>query len=141
MPACVPETAVATSEPLPARSALDQLGEAEVEDLEVAVARQHQVLGLQVAVDDAVGVGAREGARRLRGEVEELAERQRLVRERLAQRAALHQLHRDVEGALLVADVEHRHDVRVVERRGGARLALEALAAVLASRRARAGAA
>ena len=118
--------------PAPVGLRLDQLGEAEVQDLQVAVARQHQVLGLQVAVDDAVRVRAGEGARRLRGELEELAQRQRLLRERLAQRAALHELHRDVERAGLVADVEHRHDVRVVERRRGAGLALEALAAVLA---------
>ena len=71
---------------------------------------------------------------RLRGELEQLAQRQRLLPERLAQRAALDQLHRDVERAAFVADVVHRHDVRVVERRGGAGLALEALAAVCVRR-------
>ena len=54
---------------------LHELGEAEVEDLEVPVARDHEVVGLQVAVDDAVGVGAGEAARRLHGQVEDPARR------------------------------------------------------------------
>ena len=44
----------------------------------------------------------------------------------LAQRLALEQLRDDVRRAVSRADVEDREDVRMVERRGGARLLLEA---------------
>ena len=46
-----------------------------------------------------------------------------LAREAVAQRAAGHELHRDVRVPVDLADVVHRDDVGVVERRGRARLA------------------
>lgn len=46
----------------------------------------------------------------------------RLVRH-LRERAAAHEFHRDIDEAALVADRERRHDRRVGERRGRARLA------------------
>ena len=60
------------------RRRLGQLGQAEVEDLDVAVLRDHQVLGLQVAMDDARGVSLGEAFGDLGGEVEEAPSRQRL---------------------------------------------------------------
>ena len=47
---------------------LRQLGQAEVEDLDAPVPGDEQVLGLQVAVDDALVVGGGEPAGDLRGE-------------------------------------------------------------------------
>jgi hypothetical protein len=107
------------------RVGLVQLREAEVEDLDEVVARDHQVLGLQVAVDDPDAVGARESFRCLRGEAERpLREHRPRVQQR-AQRVALDQLHRDVGDAVALADVVDRDDVRVVERAGRARFGLE----------------
>ena len=44
----------------PGRDGLDPLRQAEVEDLDVAVSRDEEVLGLQVPVDDALLVGGGE---------------------------------------------------------------------------------
>ena len=55
--------------------------------------------------------------------------RQRALAEAVRQRLALEQLHDEVVGPVLVADVVERADVRVVERRDRPRLALEALRA------------
>ena len=53
-----------------------ELGEAEVEDLHPAVVRHEEVLGLQVAVDDALVVRRGETGRDLGAEVQRLAGRQ-----------------------------------------------------------------
>ena len=104
--------------------------EAEVEDLDAAVPRHEHVVGLQVAVDDALGVRGGETERHLRRVVGRLAERERPVAQPLAQRLALEQLRHDVRDIALAADVVERQDVGMAERRHGARLALEALAAL-----------
>ena len=62
--------------------------------------------------------------------VERLGERQRPPREPLGQRLALEPLHDQEVDAVLVADVVERADVRVIERRDRARLALEARAPI-----------
>ena len=81
-------------------------------------------------MDDAGGVRLGEALGGLDGDVEELLRRQRLARgDELAQRLALDELHGDVDRAVGLADVVDREDVRVVQRRGRARLLLEALAA------------
>ena len=59
-----------------------------------------------------------------------LLERQAAPGEAIGQRLALEELHHQVVGAVLVADVEERADVRVAERRDGAGLAGEPLARV-----------
>ena len=71
-------------------------GDAEVEHLHVAVGPQHQVVGLDVAMDDRRGMRGRERRCRLDGDVEDLAQRQRAARDPLAQRLALDEL-RDEE--------------------------------------------
>ena len=50
-----------------------ELRDSEVEDLEEPLGRDHEVLGLQVAVDDADAVGAREPVHELGAEVQEAA--------------------------------------------------------------------
>ena len=102
-----------------------ELGEAEVEDLDAAVVRDEDVLGLQVAVDDALLVRGAEAARDLQGVVDGLARRDRAGGELLAQRRSLEQLRDDVRRALVGADVVDRHDVRMVEASCRARFLLE----------------
>ena len=67
----------------------DPQGEAEVEDLDVAVLRDEQVLGLQVAMDDSPGMRGRQPSRDLRRVIGGLARGQRPGGELLAERLAL----------------------------------------------------
>ena len=79
-------------------------------------------------MDDAGAVRLRQAVRELRAEVEHLGDGQGAAREPAPQRLALHVLHHHVVGARLAgrhADVVDVDDVRVVEGRGGARLAVE----------------
>ena len=104
-----------------------QLGEAEVEDLDAAVRGDEEILGFQVAVDDALVVRRREAVgdltastrRALRGE-------QLAAGERRAQRLALEQLLDDVRRTVVRPDVVDGGDVRVVERARRPRFLLEA---------------
>ena len=107
-----------------------QLREAEVEDLHAPVVGDEQVLGLQVAMDDALVVRGREAVGDLHGVVDGLAHRQRARAEPIAQRLALEQLRDDVRRAVLLADVVDGEDVRMIERGGRLRLLLEAAEAI-----------
>ena len=92
--------------------------------------RQHDVRGLQVAMDDALAVRAVERAGDLRSRRRRAwSSGNGAPGEPIGERLALEQLHHQVVDAILVADVEQRADVRVVQARDGARFALEALAA------------
>ena len=68
-----------------------------------------------------------------------LGERQRPAREPRAERLAVEILHHQELDAVLLADVVERADVRMVEPRDGARLALEPLPAVGLCGRSRGG--
>jgi hypothetical protein len=74
---------------------LDELREAEVEDLDPAVLRDEKVLGLEVPVDDSLLVGGRESPGDLDGEVHRLAHGQRAGGETRAQRFAFEELHHE----------------------------------------------
>ena len=106
-----------------------QLREAEVEHLDLARRREHDVGRLDVAVDDPRRVRGRERARDVHRVAQRLVHRQRPLREQAVERAALHVLHRDAVRAVgRLVDVVDGDDVRVIERRGGAGLADEARA-------------
>ena len=92
-----------------------ELGQTEVEDLDEAVFRDHQVLGLQVPVDDAGRVRLGQPIGDLHGELEQPLGRQRLDGDQLAHGFSLHQLHGDVERAVDRADVVDGQNVGVVE--------------------------
>ena len=114
----------------------DHLGQAPVEDVHLAEVSEHDVAGLEVAVDDAADVGevhrvadAREGAEELAAcELADgflLAHAQR-VDDSLESHPA-DALHREVERSVGVApEVVHRDDRRVLELPLHARLAKEA---------------
>ena len=103
-----------------------QPGQAEIEDLDLSIGRDEQVLGLQVAVDDDPRVCGSEPARRLRDQLERLPDAEVTLPQPLTQRLALEQLGDDVGMALRHAEVVHRQDVGVLERRQRPRLCLEA---------------
>ena len=103
-----------------------QLDQAEVEDLHQSVAREEDVLRLEVAVDDAALVRRGEAAGELPGVVDGLARRQRAVLAKArAQRLALEELRDDVALIALAAEVVDGQDVRMIEHPRGARLLLE----------------
>ena len=102
-----------------------QPGEPEIEDLHVAVLAQHDVLGLDVAMHDAGGVGHRQGARQLPSEPGQRAGVDGFADQR-GQRSAFHELHGQEAAIAQIADGVDRDDVGVIERRRGPRLVLEA---------------
>ena len=101
---------------LPALDAVLELGDAEVGDLRGAVLREHDVLGLDVHVDDAPAVGVAERTGDLGGEVQRLLPRKHaLLFEVLVEADALDVLHHDV---LRVAGGHHvvdGADIRVAQ--------------------------
>jgi hypothetical protein len=106
------------------------VGEAEIEQLHVAVAPEDDVVGLDVAVCDARGVRGGERLGHLRRDVDAFEQRERPRVEARAKRLTLDILGHDVVRAVGLPDVEDREDVRVVQGGGGAGLCLEAPHAV-----------
>ena len=103
-----------------------ELGEAEVEHLRLAPPRDENIRRLDVAMHDAAGVRSLERVGDFQAEIEHALERQRARRDLVLQRLAVEQLHHDEVLAVVLADVVDRADVRMVQRRGDARLAPEA---------------
>src|SRR5262249_47311024 len=100
--------------------------EAEVQDLDPAIARHENVVGLQVAVDDTSVMGGREAERNLLGAFERAPQRERAPRETRAKRLAVEQLRDRVRFSVVRAEIEDRKDVGMGERRNGLGLAFEA---------------
>ena len=105
---------------------LGELGEAEVEHLELARGAHEQVRGLDVAVDDAALVRGVERARHLHREVDGLRDRDRALLQQLLDALPVAQLHDDERPSVVLPDVVDDADVRVVERGGEVGLAVEA---------------
>jgi hypothetical protein len=91
-------------------------------------AREVDVVGLEVAVDEALGVRFVERAQDLLRDVDRLLDVERALALGLGgEQLALEQLHREVEVAGgVLAEVEHAHGVRVHEQAHRLGLALEA---------------
>ena len=79
-------------------------------------------------MDDARAVRFVERRRDLDRRPERLVDRQRALRQPIRQRLAFEILHDEERGAILFADVVQRADVRMIELRDRAGLAIEALA-------------
>ena len=105
-----------------------QLREAEVEDLDAAVARHEYVLGLDVAVHDAAVVRGRKTGRQLDRKLNRPAHRQptRGVVQDTSKGRAVEQLRDDVRGRAVGTDLVNRQDVRMVQRSRGASFLFEA---------------
>lgn len=104
-----------------------ELCEPEVEDLGVAALRDEDVGGLDIAMNDALAVRRVERVGDLHAQIADLTRRQRLGGDEMLERLPLQPLHDHEVPAVVGADVVDGADVRVVQRRGGARLALKAL--------------
>ena len=103
-----------------------QLGQTEIEDLDVAVPGDEQVFRLQVAVHDPLVVRGGEAGRDLDGVLDRLAHRERAAAQARAQRLAFQQLGHEVRRPLVRPDVVEREDAGMGEHPGCARLGLEA---------------
>ena len=113
------------------------LGDAEVEQLRRARRRHHDVLRLQVAVDDAVAVRGVQSRRRCRAsDLERLAHPERPAPQPRRERFAVDVLHDDeVAAAGVGADFVDGADVRMVEGGGRLRLAQQPAADLVVARR------
>jgi hypothetical protein len=91
---------------------------------------EHDVLGLQVTVQDPGAMGVFEPTRHLPHQTDRLLDRQRsLPLEPCPQRLALDEWHDEVQLPVRFTRIEHRHDVRVSEVRGRGDLTEEAFLA------------
>ena len=110
----------------------EQLGDAEVEHLgEVGIARpldQEDIVRLEVAVDDAAGMGRGQRMADALHDVERARERRpRLGEEQLRERAPLEPLHHEIGGPVLeLPEVEDLDDVLAADVARGLGLAEEA---------------
>jgi hypothetical protein len=106
-----------------------ELGEAEIEDLDHAFAADHHVRRLEVPMDDAGDVRARNRLGDGDGQPEGISEPHPVGRDDRAERLPGHVLHDDEVASGLGLDLVDGDDIRMVERRGRAGFEQEAAAA------------
>src|SRR5579862_312892 len=105
---------------------LQNFGGAEVGDFYRVIGSEHQVGGLDVAMNDVAVVGELQGAAGLFHDAENAGEREELTGIEEALKAfAFDEFHGDEEDAVFFASVENDHDVGMGEEAGGARFGLE----------------
>ena len=103
-------------------------GDAEVSDLDHVIVRDHDVLRLDVPVDDAVGVRVLQRLADLRGVVQRLRGAEYTVLcHALLERLALDELHDNILRLAAVADIVDRDDIRLREHGDRVRLRLKAV--------------
>ena len=93
------------------------LGQAEIEDLHLAAAVDHDVAGLDVAMDDLPALGGGHAVGDLRGDVHDLIQGERLQLQQLVEGDAVDVLHDDVFPVVLLGDLIDGADVGVVQPR------------------------
>ena len=102
--------------------------QSEIQNFGMSAIGHENVRGLDIPVDDALGVRGVERVRHLHTEVQDFSQFQRLAADAVPQRLPLQQLHGDEVLAVGFIDFVDRADIGMVERRGGKGLALESLA-------------
>jgi hypothetical protein len=111
---------------------VERAGDPEVRHLGVPVAVQKDVLRFHVAVNEPALMGERKAASNLERDLESIADvKAAFADNQLLQVLAVDVLEDDVLPATLLAPVDHRHDVGMLELGDGSRLPLEALDEVL----------
>ncbi len=101
---------------------LDELGEPEVDDLYLIVAQDHDVCGLQIAVNDALFMRADEPPGDLLRDSKRARKRERALPQKLAQSFPLDELHDDEGHTVGLVDFVNDGDVGMLE--GGRGLGL-----------------
>ena len=92
--------------------------------------RQHDVARLQIAMHDSTAMRRLQARRDLSSITQDLIQRQRPTPQTLGQRLAFQQLHHEIAHAILRAHVMQLANVRMIQRRDGARLTFEALSCI-----------
>ena len=101
----------------------ERLGQPEVHHFHVALRRDHDVGGLEIAMHHAAAMGFFQGLGQLGRHLDDLPHREERAPGDDVERLAFHIFHGDEQPALGVANFIHLADERMVERRGGQRLA------------------
>ena len=110
----------------------DEPGDTEIRHLNAAVGKQHDILRLDVAVDNPLGMGMHEGAEDLGGEMHRFLDADHpLLLDIILERNAVDIFHDDVLERGAVTHVEDLDDVRVIEQGDRAGLVAEASAEFL----------
>ncbi len=107
-------------------------GQAEIQHLHEAVRGDHDVPGLEIAVDHALGMRERQRFRDLRSDRQRLHAGDGTPIQLFPQRGPVDHLHRQKVHVLIGVEVVDRRDVGVVQVREGEGFAPEALAGVVA---------
>lgn len=106
---------------------IENPGDSEIGDLDLAVGIEQQILGLDVTVDDSTVVGILERLADRGHHGEGFLGRESVRLERLSQIDSLHEFHDEVEELFRLAEVMHRDDVGMTESGERLRLAGEAV--------------
>jgi hypothetical protein len=93
-----------------------QLGDAEIQKLHVSIGADEGVVRLNVAMDDAMGVGGSQAVRHLGGPVERGLHRDTTTGKTLAEGLALEQLGDEVGSSVVEAEVVDGDQIGVIER-------------------------
>src|SRR5207249_4071358 len=105
------------------------LGQTEIENLGLVATGHENVGGLDVAVDDSLGMSGVESVGDLRAEIEQLPEFHSLVVgpavDPVLERLAFQQLHGDEVASAVFSNLVDRADIWVVQSGGGASFALK----------------
>ncbi len=109
----------------------DELGQAEVQHLHRSVGPDHHIRRLQITVDNASGVGPRDGIGDGNRDPQDFTEPHPLARDEGIERLPGHVLHDDEVDPIRGLDLVNGDDVRMIEGGGGAGLLDETAAAVL----------
>ena len=104
----------------------DVFGEAEVEDFDAAFVSDHDVGGLEIAMDDASLMRGGERIGHGFRDFDDLRGGESTGRHEAIERLAFDELHGEEVDAVGLFDGENGDDVRVIESRDGAGFALEA---------------
>src|SRR6266487_380036 len=112
--------------PCDIRRVLKDLRQTKVSEQEVSIFAQQHISGLDIAMDDAVFMGALEPLRGLDDELRRLPYGQRLA-QALLKRAAIDILHSDIFNVALLAEVIDVHDIGMSQASDRARLLHKAL--------------
>ena len=107
-------------------AALKKFRQTEIQHLGRTVAGNHQVLRLQIAVNDATFVRFGETVGNLRRDRDRFAKRDRACSQEPTHRLAINQLHRDVVRTVHVTEFIDRHDVWVIQGTRGTGFPLKA---------------
>jgi hypothetical protein len=98
------------------RRTFSQLRQAEVQNFDLSARRDLDIRGLQVAMDDVLVVGGVERIGDLLRDGEGLIDRDRPMRNPIAERGALDELHDDPAGMRRLFETIDRRNVRMIQR-------------------------